>query len=75
MWVVEAIHPSGNGREERCAGLTRIAGRRWDSMSSGDGTRELIWYCDTVGIARELRDALSKVGGVSVRVREPIEGK
>lgn len=75
MFVVVATHPTGKGWEEREADLYHRAGRRWDSASSGQGVRECHWYCDSLGVAIELRDALRKVGGVSVVARDPINGK
>lgn len=73
MFVVEATHPSSDGWEARDADLYHRAGRRWDFGSIGDGVRQVAWFCDTLSVAIELRNALRNVGGVSVVAREPID--
>lgn len=75
MFVVHAVHPYNDGWEQREAELYHRAGRRWDKGEGGNGTRELRWFCDTLGVAIELRDALRKVGGVTVVARDPIGGR
>jgi hypothetical protein len=75
MFVVEAVNPTSAGWESRSAELQRIAGRSWDSAWSSGGVHACIWYCDSLGVAIELRNALLKVAGVSVVAREPMNGR
>jgi hypothetical protein len=75
VFIVQATHPTGEGWEQREASLYHIAGRRWDHAESGEKTREVRWFCNTLSEAILLRQALSHVGGVSVISRDPVNGR
>lgn len=75
MFVVHCQHPTSKGWEEREGAMYHAAKRRWDSASSGGGTRELWWYCKTLAEAVIVSDELRKIGGVTVfDPRETIDG-
>lgn len=75
LFLVHVTHPYNEGWEEREAAIYHAVGRKWDDGHSADGVRELWYYCDSLGVGREIREAITKVGGVSCVVREPINGR
>lgn len=75
LFVIKATHPIGDGWEDREAAIYHAVGRRADHAGRGSGVSELWYYCDSFTVAREIRDAILKVGGVSCVAREPIDGR